>query len=275
MSGTGLGSAKIRDLKIHDLQKHLTRILKRRSYAVRECYYRLTRAVRSRGTPGWLIGTEAAYGGYADGVPVRRTGRRDPRSAEALARATMAGGDRMLRHDYAPAYARRLLPLLDECSATRRGERLTVVEIGVLRGTGLAIWCDLFPHARVVGLDIDLDPFRENVDRLKELGAFRRNRPEVYRFDQLEPKLEPQRFYISEIIGRDMVQVCIDDGHHSNAAVLNTLHTMLPFLNEQFVYFVEDNPGVHRKIRAQFPQFAVESAGELTVVSPGTDNRSR
>ncbi len=293
MSNIRPSSVKIRKLTERKPQRRPTlrariargaRAAKRRSYPVRERYYRLTRALRSRGTAGWLISTEATYGGYVEGVPVRRTGRCDPKSTAALRRATMAGGDRMLRHAYAPAYARRLRPFVPEHTARElareptRGpsraepaggcrRRTTVLEIGVLHGTGLAIWCDLFPDARVVGLDIDLDPYYANVNRLHSLGAFRRNQPEVYLFDQLEP----ERYDIAEIIGHDTVQVCIDDGHHSNRAVLNTMHAVLPFLDQQFVYFVEDNPGVHRRIRAQFPQFAVESAGELTMVSRDAD----
>ena len=90
----------------------------------------------------------------------------------------MTGGDRMLHHGYGPTYARYLRPFLG-------GRNLTVAEFGILKGTGLAIWCDLFTDARVIGLDIDLGHFEENRSRLARRGAFKQNRPELHEYDQL------------------------------------------------------------------------------------------
>lgn len=61
----------------------------------------------------------------------------------------MIGGDRMLHHGYAKKYAEYLLPFLN------RVQPVTVLECGILRDTGIAIWCDLFQEGRIIGLDID------------------------------------------------------------------------------------------------------------------------
>src|SRR5690606_19043130 len=46
-------------------------------------------------------------------------------------------------HNYAPTYAENL---------PDTESRIVIVELGILRGVGLAVWCDLFPNARVIGL---------------------------------------------------------------------------------------------------------------------------
>jgi len=58
------------------------------------------------------------------------------------------------RHGYGKCYAEFLKPLL----MNLENQHITLVEIGILNGSGLAIWCDLFPRARVIGFDIDLSP---------------------------------------------------------------------------------------------------------------------
>ena len=98
----------------------------------------------ARGSADWLIRSEVAYGGLVTDVARRRVSSLDTRSPEQLATGGMTGGDRMLHHGYAESYASYLAPLLGEQS-------LTVAEFGIPKGTGLAIWCDLFRSARVIG----------------------------------------------------------------------------------------------------------------------------
>ena len=58
------------------------------------------------------------------------------------------GGDRFTVHDYESFYEFYMPE-----------DPKVIVEIGVLTGTGLRIWSDYFPNARIIGLDI----FPENV----------------------------------------------------------------------------------------------------------------
>jgi hypothetical protein len=81
-------------------------------------------------------------------------------------------------HNYAPTYAENL-PDTDS--------QIVIVELGILRGVGLAVWCDLFPNARVIGLDVDLSHFSENEANLRKRGAFQQNSPSVFEFDELAP----------------------------------------------------------------------------------------
>jgi len=46
------------------------------------------------------------------------------------------------------------------------------------------------------------------------------------------------------------------------------LKALKPFFAENFVYFVGDNSKVFPKIKNEFPEFIVESFGQMTVITP-------
>ncbi|MCG8668637.1 MAG: hypothetical protein MI867_04425 [Pseudomonadales bacterium] len=208
------------------------------------------------GSVDWLVGTELKFGGIETNVPRNKVSPNDPRTKAQLQKGGMIGGDRMYHHGYADKYAEFLAPFVKQPPKT-------VVEAGILKGTGLAIWCDLFPKARVLGLDIDLNHIQSNMANLEKRGAFRENRPELYEYDQLIDNTE----YVRALLKGDTIDVCIDDGLHSHDSILTTMDSLLPFLSKKFVYFIEDNDTVHEKIREKFTDFYVENVGELTVVT--------
>ncbi len=171
----------------------------------------------------------------------------------------MQGGDRMLFHDYGKVYARYLAPFVSGSDS----HELTLIEVGILKGTGLAIWCDLFKSGRIIGLDIDLEYFNANIDNLKSLGAFANNMAELHCFDQYEDN----RKYLGDILGDDKIDIFIDDGVHDSEAIMKTMECVVPYLSDQFVYFVEDNKWVHSQIRQNYPDFTVTRYGRMTVVT--------
>lgn len=184
------------------------------------------------GDPGstkWLIRREIKYGGIVYNVPRVRVSDRDGRSAEELSFGGMTGGDRMLHHGYAPIYSEFLSPYIG-----RPG--LTVVEVGILKGSGLAIWADLFPDAHLLGLDIDPSHFENNRAELLRLGAFSKNSPEIHVFDQLQDGSDR----MAKILGGRKIDVFIDDGLHSPAAIVNTLRAARPHFADGFVAVMED-----------------------------------
>ena len=208
----------------------------------------------------WLIETEEKYGGYIGGLPRRVISKHhDSCSRAKLVRRLMQGGDRMLYHNYGKVYAKYLAPFVSGPAS----RAVTLVELGILRGTGLAIWCDLFETGRIIGLDIDLGYFNANTDNLKRLGAFVTNFPELHHFDQYENNLE----YLRNILGDDKINIFIDDGIHDCEAIMNTMECVVSYLSGQFVYFVEDNKDVHSRIRQNYPDFTVACYGRLTVLT--------
>ncbi|MDE0309038.1 MAG: glycosyltransferase family 25 protein [Acidiferrobacterales bacterium] len=121
----------------------------------------------SPGTADWLIGTEIKYGGISLNVVREKLSPHDRRSLYNPRLNPAIGGDRMLHHGYAVHYAEFLKPYVKD-----RDRRFVICEFGILKGTGLAIWCDLFPNARCIGFDVDLSNIEKNMDDLLQRGAF-------------------------------------------------------------------------------------------------------
>ncbi len=214
-----------------------------------------------RGTADWLIRTEVVYGGFVTGLPRHKVSPLDRRSPTELAFGGMTGGDRMLHNGYAEIYAHYLRPFLD-------AEDLALAEFGILTGGGLAIWCDLFPTARVLGFDIDLAYFNANRARLIRRGAFARNSPEVQEYDQLADGSNK----LASILAGKTLDIVIDDGLHSLDAIVRTWWSVRPHLSQCFVYFIEDHDGLLDQCRAEFSGFDCRSSGMMTVICAGVLN---
>jgi hypothetical protein len=198
------------------------------------------------GTWQWLALSELQYGGFKVGVASRQN----------------RGGDRMspFFHRYGITYQEFLKTVMP-----RRGEGLTLVEIGILNGSGLAIWCDLFPKARVIGLDIDLRNFEANRASLEAAGAFSENRPELHEFNQLDPS--KAAVLIRKILGETKVDIAIDDGCHSIESIEITFRAMLPHMAPQFVYFIEDNFDTYDVLAGRHRELRWAQRGEMTVAT--------
>jgi len=226
------------------------------------------------GSVRWLIEKEQQFGGIHHGVVRSKTSPLDPRSPEQYSAGfvrqgdkllpTHIGGDRMspCHHGYSLAYSGYLMPILRK----RREERLVIVEIGILRGIGLAIWCDLFPNARVIGFDLDTSNFEGHKPTLEAQGAFLLNQPEVYEFDQFADN----RQKIADILGKDKVDIVIDDGAHTLDAIMMTFQSIKKSLAADYVYFIEDFRGIEAALRKMLPGKRVAYRDEMTVISPNT-----
>jgi hypothetical protein len=210
------------------------------------------------GSSDWLIKAEVMRGGLVTDVARNKVSPLDARTPQELAFGGMTGGDRMLHHGYAPVYARFLRPFLGK-------KGLRVAEFGVLKGTGLAIWCDLFPDARVLGLDIDPAHFEANRMDLLRRGAFQKNSPEVFSYDQLIDGTGR----LTEILRGETLDIVIDDGLHSVNSIVTTWRSVRPHLSSSFVYFIEDYPGLLERCGAEFSGFESASFGMMTVISAG------
>ncbi|HEY2119960.1 MAG TPA: hypothetical protein VGH37_12295 [Candidatus Acidoferrum sp.] len=164
-------------------------------------------------------------------------------------------------HSYGRCYEEFLEPFV---SATARSQ-LTLVEVGILNGSGLAIWCDLFPEARVLGFDIDLSNFQANRKNLENSGAFKTNAPEVYLFDQLNPIKAGE--VLRDTLGENRIDIAIDDGCHSKEAIEITFQQIRPFLAKQFVYFIEDNFDTYDWLGARYREYYWTTRGEIAVAT--------
>ena len=233
-------------------------------HQVKQRYYLQRYLKSSPGSIEWLIGAEIKYGGKVSGVKRNKVSPFDSRTKEQLAIGGCMGGDRMLDHGYASSYSSYLHSYIQQIDG-----RTTICEFGILKGTGLAVWCDLFPSGRCIGFDIDLSHIERNMENLLSLGAFSENSPEIYEYDQFVYSSE----YLGEVLNGDKIDICVDDGNHSEITILTTLASVLPHLNNNFVYFIEDNRLVHKKIKLMYENLTVHSNGQLTVITPNVKNQ--
>lgn len=208
------------------------------------------------GSADWLALCELEMGGIQKNVLRKKVSDYDPRNAKQLQTGGMIGGDRMIHHNYANIYEAYLRRFISRKS-------VVILECGILRGTGLAVWSCLFPSALIIGLDIDLSHTKSNLEYLKSKGAFKNSMPNLLVFDQFSPKTVE----LENILESQKLEIIIDDGYHSDTTILNTLYALKPYLSDEFVYFVEDNSTVFPKIKEQFPEFLVEPFGQMTVIT--------
>jgi hypothetical protein len=157
-----------------------------------------------------------------------------------------AGGDKMgpTRNGYAQAYASLLAGF----------EPDTVVELGVFQGVSMALWCDLFPSSTVIGLDLEFSRFEANRPLLVQRGAFTANSPLLIPFDayQTDPPLV-----------QGPVGLFVDDGPHTEEAIVNVLRLVGPLMAEGGVYVIEDFSSGGDLLAEAFPDAHIVYAGRL------------
>lgn len=153
----------------------------------------------------------------------RLRGHREPPPRPGLTEiAQRTGTDKWGLHYYTPHYERHLAHLRDE--------PMVLLEIGVggyartgQGGASLRMWRRFFPHAQVVGLDIEDKAF---VDR---------PRITTVQGDQTDAAV------LETIIDRfGTPLVVIDDGSHRPADIIATFGILFPLLPEGAVYAIED-----------------------------------
>jgi len=138
------------------------------------------------------------------------------------------GGDRMTLQNYASYYSKYLHKFLNK--------KINILEIGILKGIGLAMFSTIFPLATIYGFDNNLKPYNKNKENLIKRGANMKN-IKVFYFDQLRLNEELLKYLKSKKIYFDII---IDDGLHTDKSILNTLELIKPLLSKNFVYIIED-----------------------------------
>jgi hypothetical protein len=215
---------------------------------------------RSHGDEGWLIFKERRFAPTVN-ISAECRSQVDPRGPGG----TEFGGDKMrgTRGGYASIYADLLEGWADRARV--------VIELGVFRGTGLALWSELFTEAEVIGLDIAPERFKEHLPTLYSRGAFSRTTPHVLHFDAFAPDVAGLRRHLE---GRT-IDVFIDDGPHVLSAIVRTAEALLPLMSADFLYVVEDNHEAAPVLAERFPWLKVAGKGPLTSLRPASSANHR
>ena len=211
----------------------------------------------SRGSANWLAATEKKYGGFHNDIYVNKISPKDKRKQDQLLNQKMTGGDKMFHMGYARYYSRFLKSFL-----RRKSSELNIAEFGILKGIGLASLSDLFPDSNLYGFDIDLSNFLNNKSYLYKLGAFLYNTPNIFECDQYQINEE----WLGKILGEKKLDIVIDDGLHKLKTIENTAKAIKPFMNNNSVFFVEDNSFATSILQEVFKNADVHDCGALKVV---------
>ncbi len=142
-------------------------------------------------------------------------------------------------HDYLNFY--------ESLFARRRDEALTLLEIGVLNGASLRTWREFFPHAHVIGADIDPTTRR-----------FQRERVTIEYMDQ--SNLEDM---VRVAVKHQPFDIIIDDGSHLWEHQTTSLKTLFPFLKPGGMYIIEDLQTNYGDFTADYRGVAHESCVEF------------
>jgi len=186
------------------------------------------------------------------------------------------GGDRMGNgvgdhgehyHNYAPIYAEYLSKfVLDKTTPT-------LVEVGILTGSGLAMWEQVFPESHIYGFDINTSSFENNVDHLKSLG-FKGSHVKVTTMDQMANNTALLR----QTMRDDVPSIVVDDGCHTADCNVATFQTFLPVLPSRFLYFLEDTalsraaiPKIQELCLSSSCQVDVSKHTEMVVIHRGVE----
>jgi len=178
-----------------------------------------------------LANLEKKYGGFVNDVNASNP------HFEGGQRKNHWGGDRFgdqsngnkNMHNYASFYVKHLNWLVS------RVPQPNVMEVGILAGSGIAIWSELFPESHIYGFDIDISNTLGRQEFLISKGFHPKN-VMLASFDQM--KVDSMR--VRTVIGDDTLSFVVDDGCHTPVCALNTWRSVSPQLSGTFVYIIED-----------------------------------
>jgi cephalosporin hydroxylase len=119
-------------------------------------------------------------------------------------------------HNYLNFYESFMAPL--------REAPITLLEIGVFRGASLATWREYFPHAKIVGVDIQPSAKQYASERV-----------------QVELADQSNLEHLAELaVKHGPFDIVIEDGSHMWEHQITTLRALFPFVRNGGYYIVED-----------------------------------
>jgi hypothetical protein len=135
------------------------------------------------------------------------------------------GGD-MSKHGYTNSYNTYFSPLKDK--------KINLLEIGIYRGAGLAVWSSYFSKGKIYGLDLCISEFNEGKSYFEKYdkNVFH-NLKKIYSANSADSDAV-------EKLKLPMFDIVIDDGSHSPENQYSTFCNFFKYLNTGGIYVIED-----------------------------------
>lgn len=112
-----------------------------------------------------------------------------------------------------------------------KNKPINLLEVGIFNGSSIAAWLDYFPNATVYGIDLFGIVPEENIPILKNERV--RHIKADSTDSSLYQKIKDEWFDVE-------FDIIIDDGKHTHKANSDTFKTLINFLKDDGMYFIED-----------------------------------
>jgi len=194
-----------------------------------------------RGLRDWLVAREENFGGF-----IERIACLDRKHNKVVGKTKCAGGDRMGRgykhHAYGGCYAAVIdafSGLWQEAFAQSRREnkKLMAGELGILSGSGVAMWSEIFANADLHGYDRFLNNTQNNMPFLRSKGAFQHSELQLHFWDQMSHRHEVGLQKPPATAGFIFF---VDDAMHMPEPTRDTLNIFSRFMHKDGAYIIED-----------------------------------
>lgn len=137
------------------------------------------------------------------------------------------GGDKTsLGNNFTKEYEKLFEPL--------RGNKVNLLELGILCGKSIAMWSDYFANGMIYGIDVSLKIFFESERELVKHSAFKNNNIKLF-----EKDITSESFieFVKELPSFDII---IDDALHLPKVQYNNFINLFHKLNKGGYYVIED-----------------------------------
>ena len=115
-----------------------------------------------------------------------------------------------------------------------KNKPINLLEIGVREGRSLRVWYDYFPNAKIYGLDI-----LPKCKQYENIGS----RVKIFTGDQNNKNV------LQEIVDdAGNFDIVIDDGSHINDHMVASCNFLLPHVNKNGIYIIEDLVNSYRDV---------------------------
>lgn len=135
------------------------------------------------------------------------------------------GGD-MNVHGYSEFYEKLFYDI--------KHENVSLLEIGIFKGNGLAIWSKYFYNGKVYGLDIGTKSFENNKNFFKKIDDSVFNNLEKIYISDSSNTFEVEKLNLPQF------DIIIDDGMHTLDSQYKTFCNFHKYLNHRGIYVIED-----------------------------------
>lgn len=156
------------------------------------------------------------------------------------------------------------LELYNQYFSGLMSQELEILELGVASGASLEYFAEMFPHSRIIGVDIKECPRKFSTDRIR---AYQGSQDDAALFDRILAENDIKQF-----------NIIIDDCSHIGSLTVNSFNLPFPLLVAEGFYVIEDwgtgyfkrfpggrlfNPASHLQTSRMLPEkYDKNSSGE-------------